>query len=220
MIKAEATGDKFSYGVVIRGYVDYGEYEQILENIEEIKSKSKHSEKSVDMRRRKPMSEKYTYADVIIDPEDPRVEVGKEYYFASVIASLLVYANGDCMAKDLKSIRKGSNYPFADGISNYMCIIRKKEPEKKYVPFNLSDAVVREQLWGKRIVINASCTAGDETIFREIHSTITGFTCCQDGEPKDDWTIDAGDYSLTAEEALEKAHFYDESPCGKLVEEE
>ena len=27
------------------------------------------------------MSDKYTYADVIIDPDDPRVELGKEYYF-------------------------------------------------------------------------------------------------------------------------------------------
>lgn len=41
MIKAEATGDKFSYGVMIRGYVDYSEYAQILENIEEIKKKIK-----------------------------------------------------------------------------------------------------------------------------------------------------------------------------------
>lgn len=41
MIKAEATGDKFSYEVMIRGYVDYSEYAQILENIEEIKKQIK-----------------------------------------------------------------------------------------------------------------------------------------------------------------------------------
>lgn len=169
------------------------------------------------------MSEKYTYADVIIDPEDPRVEIGKEYYFASTPKQALGFANANGRGAVLIKVdtsRGGYPFCFENFIESVPCIIRKKEPEKKYVPFDLSDAAVREQLWGKRIVINASYTVGNENIFREIHSTITGFTCCQDGEPKDDWTIDAGDYSLTAQEALEKAHFYDESPCGKLVEEE
>ena len=163
----------------------------------------------------------YTYKDVIIDPNDPRVEIGKEYYYCDNPSTCLERANKDDVAH-LAVLEK----VYLDAIEHFfiddaysICIIRKKEPEKKYVPFDLSDAVVREQLWGKRIIINASCIAGDGAIFREIHSTIIGFTCCQDGEPKDDWTIDVGDYSLTAEEALEKARFYDESPCGKLVEE-
>ena len=168
------------------------------------------------------MAEKYTYADVIIDPNDPRVEIGAEYYYCDNPSTCLERANKKDVAH-LAVLEKV--YP--DAIGHFfiddaysICIIRKKEPVKRYVPFDLSDAAVREQLWGKRIVINAAYMVGNENIFREIHSTITGFTCCQDGEPKDDWTIDAGDYSLTAEEALEKAHFYDESPCGKLVEEE
>ena len=169
------------------------------------------------------MSE-YTYKDVIIDPEDPRVEIGKEYYFGSNPILVIRYARQDSRISKhdgvLSEVQEDADLPFVDDDGFlFPCIIRKKEPEKKYVPFDLSDAVVREQLWGKRIVINASYPVGNENIFREIHSTITGFTCCQDGEPKDDWTIDAGDYSLTAEEALEKAHFYDESPCGKEAED-
>lgn len=39
------------------------------------------------------MSEKYTYKDVIIDPKDPRVEIGKEYYAATSISSTLRAAN-------------------------------------------------------------------------------------------------------------------------------
>ena len=27
------------------------------------------------------MNERYSYKDVIIDPEDPRVEIGAEYYY-------------------------------------------------------------------------------------------------------------------------------------------
>ena len=166
---------------------------------------------------------KYTYADVIIDPEDPRVEFGKEYYFGDFPKEALEYANKNGRGALLEDIDLVSNFPFL--MENFdesvPCLIRKKEPEKKYVPFDLSDAVVREQLWGKRIVIKDEYIIGNEQRFpREIHSMITGFTYCPEGEPKDDWTIDAGDYSLTAEEALEKAFFYDGSPCGKLVEED
>lgn len=38
MIKVEATGNsQFSYGVFVKGFVDYSEYRQILDNLEEIK---------------------------------------------------------------------------------------------------------------------------------------------------------------------------------------
>ena len=29
---------------------------------------------------------RYTYEDVIIDPNDPRVEIGKEYFFGDICA--------------------------------------------------------------------------------------------------------------------------------------
>lgn len=39
MIRVEATGNgQFSYGVFVKGFVDYSEYRQILDNLEEIKS--------------------------------------------------------------------------------------------------------------------------------------------------------------------------------------
>ena len=47
---------------------------------------------SLKSMRRKRMSE-YTYKDVIIDPEDPRVEIGKEYYFGDFPKEALEYAN-------------------------------------------------------------------------------------------------------------------------------
>ena len=173
------------------------------------------------------MSDKYTYADVIIDPNDPRVEVGAEYYHSGSPKGVLRYANNDDdgflgTLQSIDAISLESPFIVRSGTASapWVCLVRKKEPEKRYVPFDLSDAVVREQLWGKRIVIKDEYIIGDEQRFpREIHSIITGFTYCPEGEPKDDWTIWAGDYPLTAEEALEKAFFYDETPCGKLVEE-
>ncbi len=163
----------------------------------------------------------YTYKDVIIDPEDPRVEIGKEYYFGDNPTSLLYGVQHNWPIRKLEDVsnQAPSISPFYDGSSFFACVIRKKEPEKKYVPFDLSDAAVREKLWGKRIVINEPYSIGGKPFKREVHSMITGFTYCMDGEPKDDWVINAGECSLNAEEALEYAYFYDETPCGKLAEE-
>ena len=165
----------------------------------------------------------YTYADVIIDPNDPRVEIGKEYYFAYTARACVNAANSDdrTYVNRLSQVKKNDDYLFIDKKgTKSACIIRKKEPEKRYVPFDFSDASVREQLWGKRIVINKPYSIGGKPFKREVHSMITGFTYCMDGEPKDDWVINAGECSLNAEEALEYAHFYDETPCGRLVEED
>ena len=163
----------------------------------------------------------YTYADVIIDPDDPRAEIGKEYYFGITPKEAMGYAKANGRGAILNSVDAPSEDPFFLDAFNegYPCIIRKKEPEKRYVPFDLSDALVREELWGKRIVINEPYSIGGKPYKREVHAMITGFTYCMDGEPKDDWVINAGECSLNAEEALEYAHFYDETPCGKLVEE-
>lgn len=207
MIKAEATGDKFSYGVVIRGYVDYGEYEQILENIEEIKSKSKHSEKSVDMRRRKPMSEKYTYADVIIDPDDPRVEIGKEYYFGDNPTSLLYGVQHNWPIRKLEDVsnQAPSISPFYNGSSFFACLIRKKEPVKKYVPLNLNDREDLFNLMGSWLM-NKTCGS--------YHCVITI-------KPAKNLVYIDGYGEIGPQELLEDFIFvFNDSPCGKLVEEE
>lgn len=38
------------------------------------------------------MAERYTYRDVIIDPDDPRVEIGAEYYFSDFPVDCLRFA--------------------------------------------------------------------------------------------------------------------------------
>ena len=166
----------------------------------------------------------YTYKDVIIDPEDPRVEIGEKYYFALRADICIDYANSDKAVNFLDAIdTSGNSYPFIIAQKAYPFIIRKKEIVRHYVPFDLSDAVVREQLWGKRIVINDPYSVAGKTFKREVHSMITGFTFCTGEEsegPEGDWEINAGECSLNAEEALKYAHFYDETPCGRLVEED
>lgn len=76
------------------------------------------------------MEEKYTYSDVIIDPSDPRVEVGKQYYYDDRPASVVSFANNSDRIHFgiLSEIQQRSGYPFIFGIAPYVCIIRKKEP--------------------------------------------------------------------------------------------
>ncbi len=72
----------------------------------------------------------YTYKDVIIDPSDPRVEIGKEYYFSDNPAQLLRRAKlGDTGYEgSLTIVHENWDDPFTDEVGDkYCCIIRKKE---------------------------------------------------------------------------------------------
>lgn len=104
------------------------------------------------------MAEKYDYRDVIIDPADPRVEIGKEYYRSDNPYKVLKYANNsDAEFGILEGINNDRiEVPFIIkekrdlySISPWVCLIRKKEPGKSYVPFDLSKPEVRESLRGK-----------------------------------------------------------------------
>lgn len=83
----------------------------------------------------------YTYKDIIIDPEDPRLEgaIGKECYFYDYPQRLLEIARKNELNQlhRLKTIHKESTYHFVgdDCESGWVCIIIKKEEPKEYVPF-------------------------------------------------------------------------------------
>ena len=71
----------------------------------------------------------YTYKDVIIDPNDPRAEVGKEYYWSDHPSSLLLEVqDGIKQPLPLLRIVNGSEHPFKNKDAGYQCIIRTKEP--------------------------------------------------------------------------------------------
>ena len=90
----------------------------------------------------------YTYEDIIMDPEDPRLEgaIGKECYFGdypkkllnSAIYNLPEYL--DC----LTDIRKEGPCTFVDknGSKWALIIIKKEEPKPKYVPFKTLDEFI------------------------------------------------------------------------------
>ena len=90
----------------------------------------------------------YTYEDIIMDPEDPRLEgaIGKECYFSdypkkllnSAIYNLPEYL--DC----LTDIKKEGVCTFVDkkGTKWASIIIKKEEPKPKYVPFESKEEFI------------------------------------------------------------------------------
>ena len=86
----------------------------------------------------------YTYKDVIIDPEDPRLEgaIGKEVYHSNYPVLCLDYANEDkeTVLGKLDNIYRKNGKPFISNEYAWICIIIKKEdPKPEYVPFESVD---------------------------------------------------------------------------------
>ena len=167
----------------------------------------------------------YTYEDIIMDPEDPRLEgaIGKECYFSDFPKKVLNSARNnsseylDC----LTNISKEKPFPFTceKGFGYNLIIIKKEEPKPnpKYVPF------------------------GNVTEFIDAYRNTTGclneeaFYLSKNGiwlkqkEPKayvmateiyDNGVVIGSNMSETPwGELLNEYTFLDGSPCGKLMEE-
>lgn len=155
----------------------------------------------------------YTYSDVIIDPDDPRVELGKEYYFGNNPGCLLrsisqlSASEGTLVMKDSAIEAQSSPFMSSEG-EWFVCIIRKKEPEKKYVPFDLSKEEDRAKLRGEYLI---QLYTGN---FSQEEKLVVGFS---------ENTVIIGGYDphcFNGHELLGGFTFLDGSPCGRLEEEE
>ena len=165
------------------------------------------------------MSE-YSYNDIIMDPEDPRLEgaIGKVCYFSDYPKNALYYARNNSTVDRLKSINKESACPFIDEhkASWAVAIIKKEEPKPKpkYVPFEN----VTEFLDAYR---NAPGCLNEEDYFLSNHGI-----WLKDKTSKAYYMVtkiwDIGDDSdeISWKELLEYYTFLDGSPCGKEVKDE
>lgn len=152
----------------------------------------------------------YTYKDVIIDPDDPRIEIGAEYYSGDTPADCIALANSDKFdgSDRLTAVDKNRERPFAFGSDNEsnvlwdVCIIRKKEPKKKYVPFDLYRPEGRDKLRGKWI---REKETNNEYCINSFLYSCDGY-CTANG-----W----GGKTL-----LNSFEFLDGTPCGELEEVE
>ncbi len=150
----------------------------------------------------------YTYKDVIIDPEDPRVEIGAEYYFGDTPAEVLKFANDNGRGAILANADDEDNqgpFWFKDiGFTlskGRPCIIRKKEPEKKYVPFDLSLEEDRAKLREAWIRPKGRPSVGLKIIAMNI-----------------DCVFFHGEKGQSTEDLFMEYEFIDDTPCGKPVE--
>ena len=147
----------------------------------------------------------YTYADVIIDPNDPRVEVWKEYYVGSTPTEALLNAQRGAETALLRVVDKEFMSPFFMNASSdgFACLIRKKGEEKHYVPFDLSKEEDRAMLRGAWVRIKNIPTTEYQIIgLNSIYAFLSN------GE---------GQAMIALLGAFE---FLDGSLCGRLVEEE
>ena len=147
------------------------------------------------------MSNKYTYADVIIDPEDPRVVIGKEYYWADIAYDVLKMANKDGGTGTLEKVSHDSDLPFVIKTDcSCACLIRKKEPKKKHVLFNLSKEEDRAKLRGAWVRIKDI----------PIEYQIVGLNA--------KYILLGYSMNLETDKLLRSYEFVDRSPCGKMEE--
>ena len=152
------------------------------------------------------MSEKYTYDDVIINPKDPRVEIGAEYCFGDIPQNLVEAANSNnnfWARLEQVSVSEGFNFK-REGGGWRSLLIRKKDSEKYYIPFDLSNKKDRARLRGVWI------RPKDEPLLE-----------CQIYAIDSDYIfVWARDGYLTPKELLDNWTFEDGTPCGKLIKED
>lgn len=147
---------------------------------------------------------KYTYKDIIIDPNDKRVKIREKYYMGGTPNGVLEIANkaNELFTDILIDIDDKDDFPFIGGSSHgyYCCLIKPKESQVKYVPFDLSKKEDRDALRGKWIK-------------HKKYSTEILIDC---------FSIDTGKWYVngySAKPLFDNFLFLDGSPVGKKVEE-
>lgn len=175
----------------------------------------------------------YTYEDIIMDPDDPRLEgaIGKECYLSDCPKIALDYARNNSSTDRLKSINKESAAPFVgdDEVNWVMVIIKKKEPKPKlkYIPFESVEEFLDEYFLNKEKYTTGILLKLEGIWLREKD---TGALCIVT-EIWDKGLV-IGDTKLTIirtdvfndttewDELFSKYSFIDGTPCGKLAEED
>ena len=161
----------------------------------------------------------YTYEDIIMDPEDPRLEgaIGKECYFGDYPTDLLDDATGRnssiCLS-NLKSVNKDESYPFADieGHAWVLIIIKKEEP-KKYVPFENGQEFFNSYLSVESRLEKEDYFLSNHGIWLKDKTSKAYYMVTKI------WDIGDDSDEISWKELLEHYTFLDDSPCGKKVEE-
>ena len=181
----------------------------------------------------------YTYEDIIMDPNDPRLEgaIGKECYFGDYPKNLLNSAiyNLPEYLDCLTDIRKEGPCTFVDKNRSKwaLIIIKKEEPKPKHVQFqdgreffnsylSVESRLEKEDYFLSNHGIWLKAKDADDALF--MVTEIWSYGVCVSGNMKttnelEDFYLTIND-ATTWEQLLRDYCFIDGSPCGKEVEDE
>ena len=93
----------------------------------------------------------YTYEDIIMDPNDPRLEgaIGKECYVSDFPKIALNNARDNLITDRLKRIEKEETCPFVDEEEEdnwAVIILKKEEPKPKFIPFRSKEEFIERYM--------------------------------------------------------------------------
>ena len=165
----------------------------------------------------------YTYEDIIMDPNDPRLEdaIGKECWLSDYPKEVLDYARNNLKEFRLKSIEKEENFPFVDNNheDNWaLIIIKKEEPKPKYVPFESKEEFIDAFHYHD----NSKYSETDDILLnygmwlkhRESDDLFMVVEIWDDGV-----VIGSNQFTTSWNDLSNDYTFLDGTPCGKEVEE-
>ena len=166
----------------------------------------------------------YTYEDIIMDPEDPRLEdaIGKECWLSDYPKEVLDYARNNLKEFRLKSIEKEENFPFVDNNheDNWAVVIIKKEEPKKYVPFETLDEFIESY---KKVEERINYSKAEDYIAScgmWLRFNNDDVICAVTEIWADGVFLGHDHMKIKWEELFNFYTFMDGSPCGKEVEDE
>ena len=162
----------------------------------------------------------YTYADIIMDPEDPRLEgaIGKECYFSDYPKKLLNSAiyNLPEYLDYLTDIRKEGVCTFVDkkGTKWASIIIKKEESKPEYIPFQDGREFFNSYLSVESRLEKEDYFLSNHGIWLKDKTSKAYYMVTKI------WDIGDDSDEISWKELLEYYTFLDGSPCGKEVKDE
>ena len=166
----------------------------------------------------------YTFADIIMDPEDPRLEgaIGKECYLSDFPKIALDVARNNSTIDRLKRIAKEETCPFVDEEeeSNWAVIILKKEEPKKYVPFETLDEFIESYKKAEERIAYSNTRDYIASCGMWLRFNNDDVMCAVTEIWTDGVFIGHDHLKIKWKELFNFYDFLDGSPCGKLAEED
>lgn len=165
----------------------------------------------------------YTFADIIMDPEDPRLEgaIGKECYLSDFPKIALDVARNNSTVDRLKRIAKEETCPFVneEEESNWaVIIIKKEEPKPKYVPFKNGLEFFNSYLSVESRLEKTDYFLSNHGIWLK-DKDIDGVSYIVTEIWRDGVVLGSDQHTTIWKDLLDGYAFLDNTPCGRFVKE-